>query len=127
MNSQHVETLIVGAGQAGLTTGYQLKRRGHACLIVDGNQRIGDNWRQQWDTLRLYTPAKYDGLPGLAVPGDSAGTSRERTRSGTIWSATRSTLTCRCVRTPESTGWRRGRVAGTSRSSATMRSPATTL
>jgi putative flavoprotein involved in K+ transport len=68
MNSQHIETLIVGAGQAGLSTGYQLKRRGHACLIVDGNQRIGDNWRQQWDTLRLYTPAKYDGLPGLPFP-----------------------------------------------------------
>src|SRR5262245_21786920 len=68
MNSQHVETLIIGAGQAGLTTGYHLKRRGRTFVIVDGNQRIGDNWRQHWDTLRLYTPAKYDGLPGLAFP-----------------------------------------------------------
>jgi putative flavoprotein involved in K+ transport len=68
MNTQHVETLIVGAGQAGLTTGYHLTRRGRPFLIVDGNQRIGDNWRQQWDTLRLYTPAKYDGLPGLPFP-----------------------------------------------------------
>jgi putative flavoprotein involved in K+ transport len=68
MKSQPVETLIIGAGQAGLTTGYHLKRRGRAFLIVDGNQRVGDNWRQQWDTLRLYTPAKYDGLPGLAFP-----------------------------------------------------------
>ena len=68
MNSQHVETLIIGAGQAGLTTGYHLRRRGRPFLIVDGNQRIGDNWRQQWDTLRLYTPAKYDGLPGLPFP-----------------------------------------------------------
>jgi putative flavoprotein involved in K+ transport len=68
MNPQHVETLIIGAGQAGLTTGYHLKRRGHSFLIVDGNQRIGDNWRRHWDTLRLYTPAKYDGLPGLPFP-----------------------------------------------------------
>ncbi len=68
MSSQHVETLIIGAGQAGLTTGYQLKRRGRPFLIVDGNQRVGDNWRRQWDTLRLYTPAKYDGLPGLPFP-----------------------------------------------------------
>jgi putative flavoprotein involved in K+ transport len=68
MKAQHIETLIVGAGQAGLSTGYQLKRRGRPFLIVDGNQRIGDNWRQQWDTLRLYTPAKYDGLPGLPFP-----------------------------------------------------------
>ena len=70
MNTQHVETLIIGAGQAGLTTGYHLKRRGRPFLIVDGNRRIGDNWRQHWDTLRLYTPAKYDGLPGLAFPAD---------------------------------------------------------
>ncbi|GLH96308.1 flavin-containing monooxygenase [Phytohabitans aurantiacus] len=68
MNSQYVETLIIGAGQAGLSTGYHLKRRGRQFLIVDGNQRIGDNWRQQWDTLRLYTPAKYDGLPGMPFP-----------------------------------------------------------
>jgi putative flavoprotein involved in K+ transport len=68
MHSQHVETLIIGAGQAGLATGYHLRRRGRPFLIVDGNQRIGDNWRQQWDTLRLYTPAKYDGLPGLPFP-----------------------------------------------------------
>jgi putative flavoprotein involved in K+ transport len=68
MKAQHIETLIVGAGQAGLSTGYQLKRRGRPFLIVDGNQRIGDNWRRQWDTLRLYTPAKYDGLPGLPFP-----------------------------------------------------------
>jgi putative flavoprotein involved in K+ transport len=68
MKAQHIETLIIGAGQAGLSTGYQLQRRGRPFLIVDGNQRIGDNWRQQWDTLRLYTPAKYDGLPGLPFP-----------------------------------------------------------
>src|SRR5262245_12559731 len=68
MTSQHVETLIIGAGQAGLATGYHLDRYGRSFLIVDGNQRIGDNWRQQWDTLKLYTPANYDGLPGLPFP-----------------------------------------------------------
>ena len=68
MNTQHIETLIIGAGQAGLATGYHLSRRGRPVLIVDANARIGDNWRQQWDTLRLYTPAKYDGLPGLPFP-----------------------------------------------------------
>ena len=68
MNTQHIETLIIGAGQAGLATGYHLRRRGRPVLIVDANARVGDNWRQQWDTLRLYTPAKYDGLPGLPFP-----------------------------------------------------------
>ena len=69
MSHQHIETLIIGAGQAGLATGYHLRRLGRPFLIVDGNERVGDNWRQQWDTLRLYTPAKYDGLPGLPFPG----------------------------------------------------------
>jgi putative flavoprotein involved in K+ transport len=68
MTTQHIETLIIGAGQAGLTTGYHLRRRGRPVLIVDANARVGDNWRQQWDTLRLYTPARYDGLPGLPFP-----------------------------------------------------------
>ena len=68
MNTQYTETLIIGAGQAGLSTAYHLKRRGRPLLIVDANARIGDNWRRQWDTLRLYTPAKYDGLPGLPFP-----------------------------------------------------------
>ena len=68
MNTQHIETLIIGAGQAGLATGYHLRRRGRQVLIVDANARVGDNWRQQWDTLRLFTPAKYDGLPGLPFP-----------------------------------------------------------
>src|SRR5262245_50788171 len=67
-SSQHVETLIIGAGQAGLSTAYHLKRRGLTCLVVDRNERIGDNWREQWDTLRLFTPAKYDGLPGMPFP-----------------------------------------------------------
>ncbi len=71
MSRQHIETLIVGAGQAGLATGYHLQRLGRPFLIVDSNERVGDNWRQQWDTLRLYTPAKYDGLPGLPFPGDA--------------------------------------------------------
>jgi putative flavoprotein involved in K+ transport len=63
-----IETVIVGAGQAGLTTGYHLKRRGRECVILDAAARVGDQWRQQWDTLKLYSPAQYDGLPGLPFP-----------------------------------------------------------
>jgi putative flavoprotein involved in K+ transport len=70
MTTESIETVIIGAGQAGLATGYHLRRRGRQFLIVDGNARIGDNWRAQWDTLRLYTPMKYDGLPGLPFPGE---------------------------------------------------------
>ena len=66
----HVETVIIGAGQAGLATAYHLGRRGRECVVIDRNQRIGDNWRQQWDSLRLYSPTKFDGLPGMPFPGD---------------------------------------------------------
>ncbi|KHL17767.1 putative flavoprotein involved in K+ transport [Mumia flava] len=68
--TENVETLIVGAGQTGLATAYHLKRTGHDALVLDANERVGDNWRRQWDSLRLYTPARYDGLPGLPFPGD---------------------------------------------------------
>ena len=67
--TRRIETVIIGAGQAGLAVGYHLKRRGRPFLILEGNHRVGDGWRQQWDTLRLYTPVKYDGLPGMAFPG----------------------------------------------------------
>ncbi len=70
MHTEHLETVIIGAGQAGLTTGHYLKERGRSFTILDGNERVGDNWRRQWDTLKLYTPARYDGLPGLPFPGD---------------------------------------------------------
>ena len=65
----HVETVIIGAGQAGLATAHQLQERGRDCVVIDRNQRIGDNWRQQWDSLRLYSPARFDGLPGMPFPG----------------------------------------------------------
>jgi putative flavoprotein involved in K+ transport len=65
-----MNTIIIGAGQAGLATGYHLQRLGESFTILDGNARLGDQWRSHWDSLRLYSPAKYDGLPGLAFPGD---------------------------------------------------------
>jgi putative flavoprotein involved in K+ transport len=60
--------VIIGGGQAGLAVAYQLKRRGLPFLILDAHERIGDAWRQRWDSLRLFTPAKYDGLPGMRYP-----------------------------------------------------------
>lgn len=62
------DVLVIGGGQAGLSVGYHLQRRGRSFLIVDGNERIGDSWRQRWDSLRLYSPASRDGLPGMRFP-----------------------------------------------------------
>ena len=69
---RRVETVIIGAGQTGLSTGYHLARRGRECVILDGYPRIGDNWRGTWDSLRLYSPARTAGLPGMPFPAPSA-------------------------------------------------------
>jgi putative flavoprotein involved in K+ transport len=66
--TQRLETVIVGAGQAGLSVGHHLARRDRPFLIVHANERVGDNWRKHWDSLRLYSPACLDGLPGMPFP-----------------------------------------------------------
>ena len=66
--AEQVETLIIGGGQAGLAAAYHLTRRGLPCLILDASERVGDSWRERWPTLRLYSPARNDALPGLPFP-----------------------------------------------------------
>jgi putative flavoprotein involved in K+ transport len=61
-------TVIIGAGQAGLATGYFLKKMKREFIILDLNDRIGDSWRKRWDSLLLFTPSQYDGLPGMPFP-----------------------------------------------------------
>lgn len=63
-------TVVVGGGQAGLSVGYHLARRGLPFVILDAHQRIGDAWRNRWDSLRLFTPARFSGLAGMPFPGD---------------------------------------------------------
>jgi putative flavoprotein involved in K+ transport len=65
---EHFDTVIIGGGQAGLATGYHLAKRGLPFVILDANERIGDAWRKRWDSLRLFTPARYDGLAGWRFP-----------------------------------------------------------
>ena len=66
--TERVETVIVGGGQAGLATGYFLQRDGRPAVILDAYERVGDAWRTRWDSLRLFTTARYDGLPGFRFP-----------------------------------------------------------
>jgi putative flavoprotein involved in K+ transport len=66
--SERVQVVVIGGGQAGLSVGYCLARRDVSFVILDAYPRIGDAWRTRWDSLRLFTPAKYDGLVGLPFP-----------------------------------------------------------
>jgi glycine/D-amino acid oxidase-like deaminating enzyme len=72
-NMHRKEVIIVGAGQAGLSLGYWLKRQPHSFLLLEAGPRIGESWRQRYDSLVLFTPRRYSALPGLAFPGDPAG------------------------------------------------------
>jgi putative flavoprotein involved in K+ transport len=67
--AERVETLVLGGGQAGLAVGYHLVQRDLPFVILDANEQIGDSWRKRWDSLRLFTPARYNALPGMAFPG----------------------------------------------------------
>lgn len=64
------DVIVIGGGQAGLAVGHHLRREGLRFVILDAAARVGDAWRHRWDSLRLFTPAKFDGLPGMPFPAD---------------------------------------------------------
>jgi putative flavoprotein involved in K+ transport len=68
---ERIQVVVIGGGQAGLSTGYCLAERGLPFVILEANPRVGDSWRGRWDSLRLFTPAKYDGLIGMPFPAPS--------------------------------------------------------
>jgi putative flavoprotein involved in K+ transport len=70
---ERFDVVVIGAGQAGLAVGYYLARQGRRFVILDAADSIGAAWRSRWDSLVLFTPRRYDGLPGLAFPGDPDG------------------------------------------------------
>jgi putative flavoprotein involved in K+ transport len=71
--AERYEVVIVGAGQAGLALGYHLARRGRNFLILEREHDVAPAWRGRWDSLTLFTPRRYDSLPGLEFPGDPDG------------------------------------------------------
>jgi putative flavoprotein involved in K+ transport len=69
MSEHRIGTVVIGGSQAGLAVGYHLKERRLPFVILDENRRVGDAWRMRWDSLRLFTPGRYDSLPGMRFPG----------------------------------------------------------
>ncbi|HEY2352775.1 MAG TPA: NAD(P)-binding domain-containing protein [Candidatus Acidoferrum sp.] len=68
-DAKRFETIVIGGGQAGLAVGYHLAKRGMPFMILDAHARVGDAWRKRWDSLKLFSPARYSALPGLPFPG----------------------------------------------------------
>jgi putative flavoprotein involved in K+ transport len=71
--SSHHDVVVIGGGQAGMAMGYFLARSGHNFVILERALDLAPAWRQRWDSLRLFTPRRYDALPGMAFPGDPDG------------------------------------------------------
>jgi putative flavoprotein involved in K+ transport len=69
---EQLPAVIVGGGQAGLATAYELAQRGVEAIVLEAGARIGDQWRRRWDSLRLFTPALHDSLPGLKFPAPAS-------------------------------------------------------
>jgi putative flavoprotein involved in K+ transport len=66
--AERYKVVVIGAGQAGLSAGYFLTKYNIPFVILGANKRVGDSWRNRWDSLHLFTPAKFDSLPGLSFP-----------------------------------------------------------
>lgn len=67
-NTERIQTVVIGGGQAGLAVGYHLARANRPFVILDAHERVGDAWRKRWDSLRVFSPARLDGLPGRPFP-----------------------------------------------------------
>jgi putative flavoprotein involved in K+ transport len=65
-----LDVVVVGGGQAGLAVGYHLRRLGLRFVILDAGPDVGHVWRSRWDSLALFTPAQYSGLPGMDFPAE---------------------------------------------------------
>src|SRR5947209_4760348 len=68
--SMHNDVIVVGGGQAGLAIGYYLASEGYDFVILEAAEQPAAAWRARWDSLRLFTSARYSSLPGLVFPGD---------------------------------------------------------
>src|SRR6186997_210926 len=73
MENVRYDVAVIGAGQAGLAIGHALAEQKKRCVILEAADSVGSAWRNRWDSLVLFTPRRYDALPGLAFPGDPDG------------------------------------------------------
>ena len=63
-----LDAVVIGGGQSGLAIAWHLKRQGLRFVVLEAGSELGHTWRDRWDSLKLFTPAQYDGLPGMPFP-----------------------------------------------------------
>jgi putative flavoprotein involved in K+ transport len=68
--SHTFDTIVIGAGQAGLAAGYHLRRTGLDFVLLEGDTQPGGSWPHYYDSLKLFSPASRSSLPGMPFPGD---------------------------------------------------------
>jgi putative flavoprotein involved in K+ transport len=68
MGTEHRDIVVIGAGQAGLALGHHLAAQGRDFVVLEAASRVGEAWRSRWDSLRLFTTARYSALPGMRFP-----------------------------------------------------------
>ncbi|GAA3957071.1 flavin-containing monooxygenase [Allohahella marinimesophila] len=67
-----LDVIVIGAGQAGLATAYALRSAGLSFEMLEAAAEPGGAWSNYYDSLKLFSPARYSSLPGMQFPGDPA-------------------------------------------------------
>ncbi|HEY3089244.1 MAG TPA: NAD(P)-binding domain-containing protein [Jatrophihabitantaceae bacterium] len=65
---QPLDAVVIGGSQAGLAMAWHLAEQKLRFVVLEAADEVGQSWRSRWDSLRLFTPAQYDALPGMAFP-----------------------------------------------------------
>src|SRR5690625_4935265 len=73
MGIRMYDTIVIGAGQAGLSIAYFLKQSEQNFILIDKGSEVGESWKARYDSLTFFTPRLYDSLPGMPLEGEEQG------------------------------------------------------